>query len=243
MIPIKGFIKNSMIEWEGKIVSIVFLSQCNLRCQYCHSPHLVNNPNELETIPMHAVLETVSKNREWIDGVVISGGEPTLHRDLNQFLKAFRNINTKIKLDTNGTNPHVLQNLIDEQLIDYIAMDIKAPLIKERYEKIAGVALNIDNINKSIDIIMSCGVDYEFRTTVCPAFLDKADIENISLSIKGAEKYIIQQFRSRICLNNKLLEIDPYPEEMLEEFSVIANKHVKRCWIRGREKVLMNREW
>ena len=243
MIPIKGFIKNSMIEWEGKIVAIVFLSQCNLRCQYCHSPHLVNNPNELETIPMHAVLETVLKNREWIDGVVISGGEPTLHENLDQFLRAFRNIKTNIKLDTNGTNPNVLQKLIDKQLIDYIAMDIKAPLVKERYETIAGVALNIDNINKSIDIIMNSGIDYEFRTTVCPSFLDKSDIENIALSIKGAEKYIIQQFRSKICLNNTLLQVDAYPEETLEEFSAIANKYVKRCWIRGREKVLMNREW
>ncbi|MGR3221021.1 MAG: anaerobic ribonucleoside-triphosphate reductase activating protein [Candidatus Anammoxibacter sp.] len=243
MIPIKGFIKNSMIEWEGKIAAIVFLSQCNLRCQYCHSPHLVNNPNELENIPTDSVLECLSKNRDWIDGVVISGGEPTLCQGLDLFIKAIRNVGAKVKLDTNGTKPNILENLIDDGLIDYIAMDIKAPLVKEKYEEVTGVTMNVEDIKKSIDLIMNSGIDYEFRTTVCPSFLDKDDVEDIALSIKGAKRYIIQQFRPKICLNDKLLKVVAYSEETLEEICENAGSYVERCWIRGKEKVLVDRKW
>jgi len=243
MVPIKGFIKTSLIEWEGKIVSIIFLSQCNLRCQYCHSPHLVNSPNELETIPVESVLESVRNNKGWIDGVVISGGEPTLNKGLGEFIKEFKKIGKKVKLDTNGTNPGVLENLIDQKLLDYVAMDIKAPLVKEKYESVAGIDLNVEDIKRSISIIMGSGIDYEFRTTVCPEFLNKADIKSMALSISGAKRYILQQFRPNICLNSELLETTPYTEEELDEFATVAGELVEKCWVRGKETVPRDRAW
>ncbi len=243
MVAIKGFIKNSLIEWEGKIVAIVFLSQCNLRCHFCHSPHLVINPNELETIPEKDILENVSRNREWLDGVVISGGEPTMWKDLGPFLESFRDLGMKIKLDTNGTYPEVIEKLYNNGLIDYFAMDIKAPLVKEKYDKITGVDCDIEKIKRSVNFIMNCGAEYEFRTTVCPTYLDKDDIEDIARSIKDADKYILQNFRPLICLNNKLLEVTPYSAETLTEFTVIAGNYVKSCWIRGEHKDIECRKW
>lgn len=243
MVAIKGFVKNSLIEWEGNIVSIVFLSQCNLRCHYCHSPHLVKNPCELETIPVDDVLENVSNNKDWLDGIVISGGEPTLQKGLDKFIKLFRDIGLKIKLDTNGTNPDILEKLFDEGLIDYFAMDIKAPLEKDKYDEVIGIDFDIEKIKKSVKLIMESGVDYEFRTTVCPTYLGKSDIEDIAKVIKGAERYIIQPFRPNICLNEKLLDVSPYPLDILEEFAAIADKYVKRCWVRGHQKEVTNTFW
>lgn len=243
MIPIKGFVKNSMIEWEGKIVSIVFLSRCNLRCRYCHAPHLVCNPNELETIPLSPILESVVRNKDWLDGVVISGGEPTLCGELDELINAFRGIGLQVKLDTNGTNPCVLESLLRDGLLDYVAMDIKAPLEKQMYEDVAGVELDIDDIKRSIAVLIDSGIDHEFRTTVCPTFLDKGDVEDIARSIKGADKYFIQQFRTNICLDSTLRNVTPYPDEVLEDFAAVAGKYVNRCWIRGREKVVADRNW
>lgn len=243
MVAIKGFIKNSLIEWEGKIVSIVFLSKCNLRCQYCHSPHLVNNPCELETIPVDVVLDNISKNMGWIDGVVISGGEPTLSKGLYKFIKAFCDLGVKVKLDTNGTNPEVLEDLIENSMVDYIAMDIKAPLENDRYETVANVKCDIEKIKKSIKLIMNRGIEYEFRTTVCPKFLDKSDVEEIAMSIMDADKYILQSFRPNICLNKDLHDVNPYSEELLNEMADVAGKYVKKCWVRGKQKELVNRKW
>ena len=243
MVAIKGFVKNSLIEWEGKIVAIVFLSQCNLRCQFCHSPHLVTNPSELETIHEKDILENVSKNREWLDGVVISGGEPTMWKDLGRFLELFRNLGMKIKLDTNGTYPEVLEKLFNQGLIDYFAMDIKAPLEKEKYDTVTGIDCDIEKVKRSVNFIMNCGAEYEFRTTVCPAFLDKGDIIDIARTIKGADKYILQNFRPFICLNNKLLDVTPYTTETIEEFAEAADHYVKSCWVRGNHKEIENREW
>lgn len=240
---IKGFIKNSLIEWEGKIVSIIFLSQCNLRCQYCHSPHLIRNHCDIESIPLNVVLDTIVKNRDWLDGVVISGGEPTIHDGLAQFIKAFRNIGVKIKLDTNGTNPDVIADLLDEGLVDYIAMDIKAPLDKIKYNEATGVICDIERIKRSIEVIMKRGVEYEFRTTICPKFLDKSDIIEIAQQIKGADRYILQSFRPNNCLNNELLNVTPYPLETMKGFAVGANRFVKDCRVRGEQKELVYHGW
>ncbi len=236
MMTIKGFVKNSLIEWEGNIAAIVFLSKCNLRCQYCHAPHLVNNPCELETIPVDVVLESISKNREWIDGVVISGGEPTLCDELEPLIKSFKELGVKVKLDSNGTNPDVIERFFENRLLDSIAMDIKAPLEEDKYNLVAGVKCDIEKIKRSIRLIMESGVENEFRTTVCPEFLDKEDILDIARFIEGADKYAIQQFRPIICLNNELLKVTPYPKEMLEDFAESAGKYVKKCWVRGENK-------
>src|SRR3989304_7120705 len=127
-ITIKGFIESSLIEWEGNIVAILFLPHCNLRCPYCHATHLVKKPNELESIPLEVVERRIEKNKSWLDGVVITGGEPTLHDEVDLLIKPFKDMGLKVRIDSNGTNPDKLEDLIQSELIDCVAMDIKAPL-------------------------------------------------------------------------------------------------------------------
>ena len=242
VVPIKGFIENSLIEWEGKIVSIIFLPTCNLRCHYCHAPHLVQTSNELESIPVDAIISKIRKNVGWVDGVVVSGGEPTSHKHLDVLISLLKDTGALVRLDTNGTNPRALKDLIERDLLDCVAMDIKSPLQKEKYEQVSGVQCNIEDIKQSIRIIMESGIEYEFRTTVCPSQLDGGDIEDIAMAIKGAGRYILQSFKPNHCLNTKMLEIEPYPVETLRDFALNASKYVNYCSVRGEGKVF-KRNW
>lgn len=243
IIPIKGFIENSLIEWEGKIVSIIFLPACNLRCPYCHAPHLVQTPNELESIPVDAVIGKIRQNVGWVDGVVVTGGEPTTHKQLDAFLTLLKDTGVVVRLDTNGTNPQAIKDLIARKLLDCIAMDIKAPLQKAKYELVSGVPCNIEDIKKSIRIIMESGIEYEFRTTVCPSQLDGDDIEEIARTIEGARRYILQGFRPNHCLDAKMLKIEPYPAGTLRGFAACAGKYVDYCCVRGEEGKVLQRNW
>ncbi|MCF6157193.1 MAG: anaerobic ribonucleoside-triphosphate reductase activating protein [wastewater metagenome] len=243
IVPIKGFIENSLIEWEGKIVSIIFLPTCNLRCHYCHAPHLIQTPDELESIPFNVVIDKIRHNRGWVDGVVVSGGEPTSHRRLDVFIQVLKETGVAVRLDTNGTNPYVLRDLINRNLLDCVAMDIKAPLYKERYEQVSGVPCNIEDVKESIRIIMGSDIEYEFRTTVCPSQLDGNDIENIAKIIQGAGRYILQSFKPNHCLDTKMLGVMPYPVETLREFAKNASRYVNYCCVRGEEGNVLHRSW
>lgn len=242
-IPIAGYIENSLIEWEGNIVSIIFLPSCNLRCPYCHSPHLVQPSDRLETIPVENILEAIKRNRAWLDGIVISGGEPTLHKNLEELIGALSSLGMKVKLDTNGTNPDVLEDLIRRRLVQCVAMDIKAPLREERYEEVTGVSYDLSSIRRSIELIMSSGIEYEFRTTVSPAFLNESDIVEIARTIKGAQRYVLQGFKPNNCLDNEMLNIIPCPVETLRQFAKSARAYVKNCFVRGEAKKELCRQW
>ncbi len=243
VVPIKGFIENSLIEWEGKIVSIIFLPTCNLRCPYCHAPHLVQTPNKLETIPVDAVVDKIRQNLGWVDGVVVTGGEPTSHKHLDVFLKLLKDTGILVRLDTNGTNPQTLKDLITRGLLDCVAMDIKAPLQREKYELVSGVPCNIEDIKESIRIIVESGIEYEFRTTVCPSQLDGGDIEDIARTIRGARRYILQAFKPNHCLDAGMLRLEPYPAETLRGFAANAGKYVEYCCVRGEAGKVLQRNW
>ncbi|ODS34475.1 MAG: ribonucleoside triphosphate reductase activating protein NrdG [Candidatus Scalindua rubra] len=242
-ITIKGFIESSLIEWEGHIVSILFLPHCNLRCPYCHATHLVKRPNELESIPLEVVVRRITQNESWLDGVVITGGEPTFHEQIDLLIKIFKNKGLKVRIDTNGTNPARLEDLIQRELIDCVAMDIKAPLREEKYRIAAGASCNLSDIEKSIKLIMESGIEYEFRTTVCPTFLDESDIVEIAQSIAGAERYILQTFRPNNCLDSKMLNVEPYSEDEMKDFAVGARKFIRNCYIRGEEMKALSCNW
>ncbi|HHT9134012.1 MAG TPA: anaerobic ribonucleoside-triphosphate reductase activating protein [Candidatus Avalokitesvara rifleensis] len=232
-VQIKGFIENSLIEWEGMISSIVFLSGCNFRCSYCHSPHLVNPTEDLETIPMEAVIGYLKKKRGWVDGVVVSGGEPTLHSGLKELLKELKALGLKVKLDTNGTNPALLEELIEDGLLDCVAMDIKAPLEDENYRKVAGTACSVHDLRRSVRVIIESGLEHEFRTTVCPSYLGEKEIEDIARTLRGAKRYVLQSFRPTNCLDPSMLEVTAYPPDKLRHFRKVAGAHVEGCRIRG----------
>lgn len=242
-IPIAGYIENSLIEWEGNIVSIIFLHPCNLRCHYCHSPHLVQPSNKLETIPVENILSAIRRNKGWVDGVVITGGEPTLCKNLDELAGLFGSLGIKVRIDSNGTNPDILADLIKRKLIQCVAMDIKAPLREEKYEEVVGATINLSNIKRSIELIMNNGIEYEFRTTVCPTFLDESDIVEIARSIEGARRYILQGFKPNNCLNSEMLNTTPYPIETLRRFAESAKAYVKNCFVRGEEKKELCRQW
>jgi len=166
-----------------------------------------------------------------LDAVVITGGEPLLHNDLEDFIIKIRKMGFKIKLDTNGTSPEKLKNLIEKGLLDYIAMDIKGP--KEKYVEITGVNIDLKDILESIIIIMESGVDYEFRTTVAPSMLEPVDIEKMGEMIKGAKKWYLQPFKSDTeLINNKYKNTLPYKDDEMEEMKKRGEKYVELCEVR-----------
>jgi len=230
--PIRGFIENTLIDWEGKIACEVFLPTCNLRCPFCHAAHLVTNDKELESIPVSAVTDCLDRHKGWVDGVVISGGEPTLHETLPALIEQLRSHGAMIKLDTNGTQPEVIEGLLDRGLLDAISMDIKTAL-DERYFAAAGCECDVDAIRRSTEIIMGSGVEYEFRTTVCPAFVGLDDLRDVANAIRGAKKYVLQQFKPGECLDPAMDDVTPYPREKLREFAAALGKYVKLCIVRG----------
>ena len=230
-ITIKGFLKNTLLDWDGKIASVVFTAGCNFRCPYCHSPHLVYASDEMESIPPETVVNFIRSNRDWVDGLVITGGEPTIQPGLIDFLMMLGQEGIAAKLDTNGTMPDVLEEILEKELVEYIAMDVKAP--PEKYALVTGVAIDSNIIARSIDMLIGGEIDYEFRTTVCPLMLDEGDIAGIARWISGAKRYVLQNFRGGNCLDEKVNAVRPVPVEQLQKYAKEAAKYVRDCRIRG----------
>ncbi len=231
--PIKGFNPNTLIDWEGKLASIIYLPGCNFRCPFCHSSRLVLEPQLIPSIPFKEIKQFLKQKKGWIDGVVIGGGEPTLYEDLASLLKEIKDLGLLVKLDTNGTKPELIQKLIAQKLIDYIALDIKAPLERQKYELAAGGSVDIDKIKKSIEILLKRDINYEFRTTVVRSLLAREDILEIARSLPGAKRYILQQFNPKDTLDRKMSEIKPYLIEELKKMAQFAKEFVQDCFVRG----------
>lgn len=191
---IAGFVKTSFVDYPGKIASVVFTQGCNLSCEYCHNVSLLDKNDTSKGILPEEVFEFLARRRGMIDAVVVSGGEPTLQKDLFVFVEKLKDMNLLVKLDTNGTNPDTLRMMIKDELLDFIAMDLKAPLSK--YERITGTGqLELAAIQESVEVIKSCGLGYEFRTTFCPE-LEADDIPCIILDFRIASNYVVQNCRS-----------------------------------------------
>ena len=187
---IGGVQKTSLLDFPDKISAIVFTKGCNFKCGYCHNPQLLKSGDGIYDVD--AFFDFLKKRQGKIDGVVVTGGEATLQTDLKLFIQKVKELGFLVKLDTNGTNPKILKELIQENLLDYIAMDIKAPL--EKYSLIANTSIDISSIVESIEIIMSSNVDYEFRTTILPSLISKDDFDSIGNLIQGAKRYYLQKF-------------------------------------------------
>ncbi len=231
-MDIRGFIETSLLDWDGKISSVVFLSGCNMRCAFCHNYPLVFEPEKLKKFELDHINKYLIEHKNWVDGVVISGGEPTIYKELESLIKGFKDMGLAVKLDTNGTNPGMLKDLISKKLLDYIAMDVKGPL-NEKYSKIAGCKIDLDAILESIKTIKGSGVDYEFRTTVVPGQLDVDDIAALARNISGAKKFILQQFEPANARDEALRKVKPYTKEKLVEMGTAAKEYVDDVVIRG----------
>lgn len=231
-IEIKAAIKTSLLDWDGKIVTTVYVPGCNFRCPFCHNWELVEGAKDRESIPLEAILGYMEENVDFIDGVCITGGEPTLYDDLPEFIGRFRGMGFLVKLDTNGTRPDMLRRLIDQGLVDYVAMDVKAPL-DDRYERVVGTGVDLIKVRESIDVIRGSGVDHEFRTTVVPGLLGREDILEIAKELEGARRYVLQQFVAENCHSEELRSRKPYPQEEIQKMIYEGNGYVGRMLCRG----------
>jgi pyruvate formate lyase activating enzyme len=237
---IGGLEKLTLLDYPEHLAAIIFTQGCNFRCHYCYNPLLVlpqengadkKNKKDSHLIKEEDLFNFLKERFGRLEGVVITGGEPTLHSDLPEFIKKIKDLGYMVKLDTNGTNPEMLKQLINKKLIDYVAMDIKAPL--EYYKKAVNVEIDFKKLQESVKIIMTCGLPYEFRTTVVPGILDEDDFYKMGEEIAGAKKWYLQSFKSDTEL------VDPsyggknsYTSHDMEKFAAIGKKFVDICEVR-----------
>ncbi len=231
MITVKGYEPSSFIEWPGKIVSIIFTAGCNFRCGFCHNKSLVTDFDKTADLDFHDVLEKIKARRAWIDAIEFSGGEPLLHPEIETMLREAKDAGFLTKLDTNGCSPEKLRNLISKKLVDYVAMDIKAPF--EKYEAVVNSKVDLNKIRESIQIIMSSGLEYEFRTTVLPKLHSKEDIEEIGKMIKGAKKFYLQKFKAMNTLDASYESERSFTDKELRELLEVIRPYVSKAEIRG----------
>lgn len=233
-MEIKGLVDISLVDWDGKVSSVFFLPKCNFRCPFCQNPALVLHPEMEKTIPFEKAEEYLRKQKGWIDGVCITGGEPTLHDDLPNLCSKLKKMGFQVKLDTNGTNPMMLKGLIKKGLVDYIAVDIKAPLTVEKYSEATGVNAEtlLEKVKVTISLLVNSQIDYEFRTTVVPTIHKKEDIEEICHGIKGCRKYVIQNFKGENTIDPFFSEMDPFADEEMKMFISVAHNLVSNAKLR-----------
>jgi pyruvate formate lyase activating enzyme len=220
----------SLIDYPGKICAIVFTQGCNFRCPYCHNPELVNPKEFGESVAHDEIFSFLERRRGKLDAVSITGGEPTIQEDLVGFIKKIKDLGYLVKIDTNGSMPEILEKLMGEDLLDSIAMDVKAPL--DKYKKTVGASSDTRSIEESIRLIMNSGIDYEFRTTIVKSLLDEKDIKKIGKVIEGADRYVLQKFVPSKTLNPKFMNAVTYTDEEFERTFKSLEKLVKSVIIR-----------
>lgn len=227
-MKIYGFEKLSMVDFEGHLCATVFTGGCNFRCPFCQNADLVNVTN-LEQYSEDEIFAHLEKRKNVLDSVCISGGEPTLNPDLKNFIQKLKQRGLLVKLDTNGTKPDLLKELIDEGLIDYVAMDVKnSPAL---YPKTAGAIVNMDEVGKSVELLKSNVVPYEFRTTLVSGHHSNESIEEMGKWLDGADKIYLQCFvDSGNCLQQGLQKV---PKDRALIFKTILQKYINQVELRG----------
>jgi pyruvate formate lyase activating enzyme len=236
-VDIKGFINLSLVDWDGQLSSVIFLPNCNFRCPFCYNSTLVLHPEKVETIPFERVEDYLKKQRSWIDGVCITGGEPMLHKDLPDLCSKLKKMGFLVKIDTNGTNPTMVKELIEGELVDYIALDIKAPLNVEKYSKAIGVNAEklLGKVKETMRILMGSKMDYEFRTTVVPTLHEEEDIKEICDGVRGCKKYVLQKFDvslGKTTIDPNFSKLKPFTDEEMSMFLAVAQKFLPNVKLR-----------
>jgi pyruvate formate lyase activating enzyme len=227
-----GFIKQSLVDYPGEIAAVLFTRGCNLRCPFCHNPDLLIKPKNPATpvYDMDEIAVFLAERKGFIDAVVISGGEPTLHPQLQDDIKRIKDLGYLVKLDSNGTNSTVLEELIRAGLVDYVAMDIKAPLEYKRYQQACGRLASSDffQVRNSINLLNHLSdVQVEFRTTVVPILHTPEHIEDIARYIEGASRYTLQQFNPRVTLDPAYGDVVPFSKEEMADMAKLCKNYVK----------------
>lgn len=225
---IAGLQKTTLLDYPGRVAATIFTSSCNMRCPFCHNMDLVTSP--VSGYSEKEVLDFLAKRAGLLEGVCITGGEPTLWPELPSFIKQIKSLSLDVKLDTNGTNPDMMKMLIDEGLIDYVAMDIKSSLTE--YPKVCGVDnIDLDKIKRSVNLLINGSVEYEFRTTMVASFHTMEVMKDIGLFLKGAKNYYLQSFiDSEYVPNHDLCA--PSKEELLA-IAKMLEEYISNVSLRG----------
>jgi len=231
MVEIRRLEKFSSKDFPGHISSTVFLGGCTFRCPFCHNADLVLRPEVFPVLPMDLFMSYLDSRKGWLEGVCVTGGEPLLSEDLEDLVRVVKERGLLVKIDTNGSLPARLEKLVAEGLVDWIAMDVKAPL--ERYSEVVGAAVRGEEIVRSVDIIRGSGLNYLFRTTVVPGLLGREDIRKIGMWLEGAEVYQLQQFVPHDTVDPAYLEVRPYPREEFIMLQEIARPFFKEVRVEG----------
>ncbi|MDE2079392.1 MAG: anaerobic ribonucleoside-triphosphate reductase activating protein [Patescibacteria group bacterium] len=226
-----GLEKFTLIDYPGLPAAMVYTIGCNFRCPYCHNPELVDETVETR-IPEEEVLAFLANRKRVLEGFVVTGGEPTMHDELPNFLRKVKALGYRVKLDTNGTNPAMVRALMKAKLVDYYAMDIKSPL--SAYAAAVQRPVDTDAIQESIELLKGApkGVSYEFRTTVVKGMLSPEDLEQIGREIRGAKRYYLQKFVPNKLLNPQFLRKTTYSDEEFEDLRQKLSTYVEECAIR-----------
>ncbi len=220
----------SLIDYPGKIAAVLFSQGCPFSCPFCHNPHLVDSKQFTKPISLNEVKSFLCSRRNEIEAIVFSGGEPTIHLTLPLLIQEVKEMGFLTKLDTAGTNPEMIESLLKNDLLDYIAMDIKGPLA--RYAEITRTAFPSDHIEKSIRLIVESHIPYEFRSTILPSLHQKEDILAMAQMISHARLYVLQTFRNHATLSSHLKNAASFSEEDLLLLQKMISPFVQECYIR-----------
>lgn len=232
VMNIQGLQKLTLLDYPEKVACTVFTSGCNFRCPFCHNASLVTHVESENNIPMDEIMYFLKKRQKVLDGICVTGGEPLLQKDLEEFILQVKALGYDVKLDTNGSNTEKLRDLVEEKLVDYVAMDLKNS--KEKYGQTIGMTdYDMKNIYNSVDYLMSGVVPYEFRTTVVREFHDREDFQAISKWIKGADRYYLQEFKDSgdlICSG-----LHGYTKDIMEQVLEVVKVNIPNACLRGVE--------
>ena len=231
-MEIHGFHKTTLLDYPGHVAATVFTGGCNFRCPFCHNRNLVLHPASEPLIAEEEVFACLKKRKGILEGVCITGGEPTLQTDLRRFIARIKELGYPVKLDTNGYRPQTLRQLLEEGLLDYVAMDVKASL--QNYKNAAGCSeLDLSRIEESIDILKNCGIACEFRTTVVKGIHTVEEFDSIGRLLSGAKIYYLQAFREN---ENVLCDgFEAFPAAIMEKMADLARKYIDKVELRGVE--------
>ena len=226
---VHGLTKLTVVDYPGKVACIVFTGGCNFRCPYCHNGGLVLHPEEYPQVPEDEIFDFLKKRMNILDGVVISGGEPTLQKDLPEFARKVKELGYLVKLDTNGTNPEMLKSMVEEGIVDYVAMDVKNSL--ERYgETIGRPGFDLSGVEASMDYLMEGHVEYEFRTTMTREHHNEKSFADIASRISGCSQYYLQNYvASENTITDTCHSVDM---QTIESYISLLKKHIGKVQLR-----------
>jgi len=231
-VRIIGFTETSLLDWHGRIAAVLWISGCNFVCPFCHNHRIADDDPDLREVPWDDVEWTLRRKRDWYDGVVLTGGEPLIHPEVFELCERLRDMDLKIKIDTNGSFPYALKALVVRRLVHAVAMDVKAPL-DSRYARAAGRAVDVAPVQRTIRLLLESGIEHEFRCTLVPGLIDADDIASIAEAVKGAQAVALQEYVPERARVKGFGGGRSYTMAEVEALAAVLRRSVREVRIRG----------